>query len=72
MDFGGWGIGEDLRGLKGRETVIGIYFIKKFIFNKKVLDHFFLFALSHFLHTGNKQLLIQLFFLSFLSCLLST
>lgn len=42
MDFGGWGMGEDLRGLRGRETIIRIYFIKKFIFNKKVLDHFFL------------------------------
>lgn len=41
MDLGGWGIGENLGGVRGRETGIRIYFIKKSIFNKKVLDHFF-------------------------------
>lgn len=43
MDLGGWGIGENLGGVRGRETGIRIYFIKKSIFNKKVLDHFFWF-----------------------------
>lgn len=29
MDLGGWGGGEDLGGVGGRETTIKIYFIKK-------------------------------------------
>lgn len=40
MEFGGWGGGEDLGGVRGRETTIRIYFIKK-CFQLKIKEYYF-------------------------------
>lgn len=39
MDLGGWVSGEDLTGVYGKGTIIGIYFKKKNVFSIKIVDY---------------------------------